>query len=131
MTKPELIKRWLFCPEGWAMTSCEEDVRVGGAFRWAWKGPDGNEAMLMRGVYKEVTPPERMVRTESFDMFGAPLGEQLAKIEFQQIGGRTRVTITVLYPTKAARDGMIASGMEHGVSTGYDRLEALLAETGK
>ncbi len=41
MSKPELLKTWLFGPDGWAMTVCEEDQRVGGAFRWEWSGPGG------------------------------------------------------------------------------------------
>ena len=28
MSKPELLKRWLFGPPGWEMTACEEDPRV-------------------------------------------------------------------------------------------------------
>ena len=39
---------------------------------------------------------------------------------------KTNLTVTVLYPTKEARDGAIASGMEHGVAAGYDRLEEML-----
>jgi uncharacterized protein YndB with AHSA1/START domain len=58
MSKPELLKRWLFGPPGWSMVVCEDDPRVGGAFRCAWRGPDGTE-MAMRGVYREVVPPER------------------------------------------------------------------------
>lgn len=34
--------------------------------RHVWRGPRGNE-MAMHGVYREVVPPERIVRTESFD----------------------------------------------------------------
>src|SRR6266850_5118132 len=64
MAKPELIQRWLYGPPGWSMVLCEDDLKVGGAFRWAWRGPDGAE-MAMRGVYREVVPPERIVRTES------------------------------------------------------------------
>src|SRR5262245_46480498 len=67
MSKTEFIKRWLFGPPGWTMTVCDDDVRVGGQFRWAWTGPDG-AAMAMHGTYKEVVAPERMVRTETFDM---------------------------------------------------------------
>lgn len=127
-TKPEFLKRWLFGPDGWTMTVCEDDVRVGGAFHWAWSGP-GGEVMSMRGVYREVVPPERMVRTESFE-FGceAQAGEQLGTLVFQEEAGKTYMTLTVLYPSKEARDGAIASGMEHGMSAGYDRLEAILAE---
>jgi len=129
MTKPELIKRWLFGPPGWTMTVCEDEVRVGGAFRWAWRGPNGEE-MSMRGVYREVVPPERIVRTESFE-FGcdAQAGEQIGTLVLTEQGGKTTLTLTVLYPSNEARDGAIASGMEHGVAAGYDRLDELLATT--
>jgi uncharacterized protein YndB with AHSA1/START domain len=127
MSKPELLKRWLFGPPGWAMTVCDDDVRVGGAFRWVWRGPDGQE-MALRGVYREVVPPERMVRTESFEFGCAPqAGEQVGTLVLTEKDGQTTLTLTVVYPSKEARDGAIASGMEHGVAAGYDRLDELFA----
>jgi uncharacterized protein YndB with AHSA1/START domain len=128
MSKPELLKRWLFGPPGWEMTVCDDDLRVGGKFRWAWRGPDGME-MAMHGVYREVVAPERMVRTETFD-FGCPsqAGEQLGTMVLTEKDGRTRMTLTVLYPSKEARDAAIASGMEQGMAAGYDRLEGILAD---
>src|SRR5262245_41312238 len=127
MAKPELLKRWLFGPPGWSWVSCEDDLRAGGAFRWAWRGPNG-EQMAMHGTYREVVPPERIVRTEAFD-FGCPsqAGEQLAKLVLTEQGGKTTLTITVLYPSKEARDGVIASGMDKGMAAGYDRLDEILA----
>ncbi|GMV96204.1 MAG: hypothetical protein AMXMBFR83_05720 [Phycisphaerae bacterium] len=128
MTRPELIRRWLFLPPGWTMTRCDEDVRVGGAYRWEWAGPDGGIAMSMGGVYREVVPHERLVRTEKFEFGCQPqAGEQLATMEFHEQGGVTLVKITVVYPSREARDAALASGMERGMSAGYDQLEALLA----
>ena len=126
MSRPELIKQWLFGPPGWTMTVCD-DLRVGGQFKWAWSGPDGME-MAMHGVYRDVTPPERIVRTEMFD-FGceAQSGEQLATMVLTEIFATTKLTLTVVYPSKEARDGALASGMEKGVAAGYDRLEEILA----
>lgn len=126
MSRPELIKQWLFGPPGWTMTVCDDDLRVGGQFKWAWRGPDGME-MAMHGVYRDVTPPERIVRTEMFD-FGceAQSGEQLATMVLTEISDTTKLTLTVLYPSKEARDGALASGMEKGVAAGYDRLEEIL-----
>src|SRR2546427_6606549 len=66
MTRPELLKRWLSGPPGWSMTDCASDLKVGGAFRNVWRGPDGTE-MAMRGIYRDIVPPERIVRTESFE----------------------------------------------------------------
>jgi hypothetical protein len=33
-----------------------------------------------------------------------------------------------VYPSVEARDGMVASGMERGMSEGYERLDEILAE---
>ncbi len=127
MSKPELLKRWLFGPPGWEMTVCDEDHRVGGEFHWMWRHVDGRE-MSMRGVYRELVPPERCVRTERFE-FGceAQMGEQLATLELKEFSGKTRMTLTVRYPSKEARDGALASGMEQGMAAGYDRLDRILA----
>ena len=130
MSKPELLRKWLFGPPGWAMTVCEDDLRVGGKFRWAWRGPNGEE-MSMTGVYREVVAPERVVRTESFEFGCAPqAGEQIAAVELAEKGDKTELTIRMLYPSKEARDGAVASGMEHGMAAGYDRLEEMLAAKG-
>ena len=128
MSKPELLKRWLFGPPGWVMTVCDDDPKVGGTFRWAWRGPNGEE-LVMTGGYREVVPPERVVRTETFTMVGGPpMDEQLATLVLAEKGDETHLTITLTYDSKEARDGAIASGMERGVAAGYDRLDELLAK---
>jgi uncharacterized protein YndB with AHSA1/START domain len=129
MSKPDLLKRWLPGPPGWSMVLCQQDWRVGGAFRYAWRGPDGTE-MAMRGVYREVVPPERVVRTESF-VFGGEVraGESLATLALSEQGDRTTLTLTVLFPSKEARDAAIASGMERGLAEGYDRLDEIFASS--
>ncbi len=127
MTTPEFIKRWLFGPPGWTMTACEDDLKVGGTFRWEWSGPDGT-GMAMRGVYREVVPPERVSRTESFEFGCAPQSsEQLATVVLTEQAHKTSLKLTVLYPTKEARDGAVASGMATGVGASYDRLDEMLA----
>ena len=126
MSRPELLKRWLAGPPGWEMTACEDDPRVGGTFRWAWTGP-GGALMSMSGVYHEVAPPERCVRTERFDIGCGPEGaEQLATLVLAEEGDATLLTITLLYQSKEARDGAVASGMEQGMAAGYDRLDEIL-----
>jgi uncharacterized protein YndB with AHSA1/START domain len=128
MAKPELLQRWLLGPPGWSMEVCENDLRVGGTFRHVWRRLDGQE-MAMHGVYREVVPPERVVRTESFE-FGcdAQAGEQVGTLVLTEQGEKTLLTLTVLYPSKEARDGAISSGMERGVAASYDRLAGVLAE---
>ena len=122
-TKPELLKRW-FGPRGWSLLVCEVDLRVGGGFRFVLRGPDGQE-MGMRGVYREIVPPERSVHMESFDDYP---GESQVTAVMVEAGGKTTLTVTVLYPSKEIRDAVIQSGMEHGAAESYDKLAELLAE---
>ncbi len=121
-TKPELLKRW-FGPRGWSMVVCEVDLKVGGAWRFVLRGPDGTE-MGMRGVYREIAPPERGVHTESFDDFP---GESVVTTVLVEDRGRTTMTATILYPSQEIRDAVIKSGMEHGAAETYDKLAELLA----
>src|SRR6266852_4394718 len=123
-TKPELLKRW-FGPRGWSLVVCEVDLKVGGGFRFVLRGPDGGE-MGMRGVYREIKPPERSVHMESFDDFP---GEAQVTTVFVEHGGKTTLTATVLSPSKEVRDAVIKSGMEHGAAESYDKLAELLAAT--
>lgn len=131
MTKPELVRRWIYAPEGWSMTVCEGDTKVGGTFRWAWDGPDGKPALAIWGVNRDVVPPERIVHTENMEIGdGIPLGELLATVTLVENGGKTTLVMTLLFPSKGARDGAIASGMERGVAAGYDRLDDILTTMG-
>lgn len=121
-SKPELLKRW-FGPRGWTLAVCEVDYRVGGGFRFVLRGPNGKE-MGMRGVYREIVPPERSAHMESCD--GYP-GETQVTGVFTEQEGETTLTVTVLCSSKEVRDAVIQSGMEHGAAEAYDRLAEFLA----
>jgi uncharacterized protein YndB with AHSA1/START domain len=124
-TKPELIKRWLGVMPGWSMAVCEVDLRVGGGFRYVWNGP-GDMVMGMRGAYREITPPERLVSTEVFDQPWYE-GEAVGTLVLTERDGRTTATTTVRYASRAVRDGVLKTPMASGVSAGYDSLDAVLA----
>jgi uncharacterized protein YndB with AHSA1/START domain len=124
-TKPELLKRWLGVRGGWSMVVCEVDLRVGGAYRFVWRGPDGAE-MGMGGVYREIVAPERLVATESFDDPWNP-GEAVDTTVLVEEGGKTTATTTVLYESEEIRDGVLESGMARGVAESYDMLAEYLA----
>jgi uncharacterized protein YndB with AHSA1/START domain len=126
-TKPDLVRRWLLGPPGWTMPVCEINLRVGGAYRYVWSKA-GAKDMGMGGVFREVTPPERLVATERFDESWYP-GDALDTTVFVEEGEVTRITITVLYESKEARDTARRSGMEHGMAAGYNRLEQELLAT--
>ncbi len=125
LTKPELLKRWFYGPDGWTLAVCQIDLRVGGRYRYVWK--KGTTEMGMGGVYKEIVPPERIVATGKFDEAWYP-GEEVVATVLVEKAGKTTVTQTVEYESREARDAVLASGAMAGVEMGYERLEKMLKE---
>ena len=123
-TRPQLVRRWLLGPPGWTMAVCEIHLRAGGTYRYELHGPEG-EVMGWGGVYREVVSPERLVATELFDQdwTGGGTVNTLVLAEHEQ---RTDLTLTILYTSKDARDGALASGMTIGMEAGYGLLDTLL-----
>jgi uncharacterized protein YndB with AHSA1/START domain len=121
-TNPEHVSQWMLGPSGWTMPVCEIDLRPGGAWHFVWRKSDGTE-MEMRGVYREVKPPERLVATESW---GGDWPETVNTLVLSEKDGLTTVTQTVLYPSKQARDRALGTGMKAGMSQSFDRLAEYL-----
>lgn len=125
-TRPELVRRWLLGPPGWTMPRCEIDLRVGGAYRYVWQSEADGAQMGVRGSFREVVAPERLVATERFDEAWYA-GEALVTTVFGAVDAHTRVTITIHYESREARDTASRSGMERGLAASHERLAALLA----
>jgi uncharacterized protein YndB with AHSA1/START domain len=125
MTKPEHVKQWWGrLGEGYSVPVCEIDLRPGGSWRFVNRHPKGEAAF--HGEYREVTPPSRLVFTEIFEQF--PDTVSVVTSELAEDCGKTRLTVTVQYPSVQVRDMVMASGMSKGAGISYDRLEDLLAE---
>lgn len=126
-TRPELLTRWLGVRGGWTFAICQVDLRVGGSYRFVWRGPGGAE-MGMVGVYREIARPDRLVATEKFDESWYE-GEALDTTTFVEQNGKTTATTTVRYASREVRDGVLKSPMERGVAESYDKLDEVLAST--
>jgi uncharacterized protein YndB with AHSA1/START domain len=122
-TRPELLTRW-YGAHGWDLVVCEVDLRVGGAWRFVWRGPDGSR-LGAGGTYVEITPPDRLVYTESFEDHWYP-GESLVSHAFTEHSGITTLTSTLRFASREVRDLVIRSPMDRGVAEGYERLDRLL-----
>ena len=122
-TDPELVVQWLG-PRRLTMKIETFDARTGGAYRYLHVDEDGTTYGFF-GAFHEVRPHERIVQTFTYD--GVPDGVSLETALFEDLGGRTRVTTTSVVDSMEARDGILASGMEGGLTEGYERLDELLA----
>jgi uncharacterized protein YndB with AHSA1/START domain len=120
-TNPEHLPNWLGTRRS-TMPVCEIDLRPGGAFRYVWRSEDGSE-MEIRGAYVEIDPPERLVSTESW---GGDWPETRDTLILTEEDGQTTITLTILYPSKEARDAALGTGMNEGVAESFDRLAEYL-----
>lgn len=62
-TTPEHLRHW-FAPKPWEITSCEVDLRPGGALSFTMRSPDGQEFPNTQ-CYLEVVPNRRLVTTDT------------------------------------------------------------------
>jgi uncharacterized protein YndB with AHSA1/START domain len=122
-TDPERIPRW-WGPRGTTTIVEEMDPREGGRWCYLMRDGDGGESRF-RGVYREVSPPERIVQTFEWD--GMPGHVSLETMELEDLGERTRAVNVSVFHLPEERDGMLASGMERGLNETYERLDELLA----
>jgi len=121
-TKGELFKRW-WVPKsfGLSLLSCELDVRVGGTYRLVFSHK-GSEPMAFHGRYIEVTPHSRLVWTnDEGDDGGA-----VTTVTLEEKGGKTRLVMHDLYPSKEALDAAIASGSTSGMPESLEQLDELV-----
>lgn len=122
-TKPELLRRWFTGPDGWALSVCEVDLRVDGAYRFVWSGETGE--MAVSGTYRAIQRPHVLVNTERFDQQWYP-GESLITTSYKSHPQGTELQISILYESSEARDTVLNSQTARGIVNSYDRLEEFL-----
>lgn len=93
-------------PEGFTVSFCEMDVRVGGEWRTCIKSPSGDE-YWNQGKYLEITKPSKLSFTYDDGTGKKQLGEgTIVTITFTPIGNKTEMKfIQTNFPTKELRDG--------------------------
>jgi uncharacterized protein YndB with AHSA1/START domain len=123
---PALFVQWIG-PAGYTNELPRYDFTSGGGYRMINVDGDGNR-FAFHGVFHVVRENEFAIQTFEFE--GMPDVVSLESITFTPlVGDRARVNIHAVYPTLEARDGIVASGMEHGVIEGYQKLDELVASS--
>ncbi|HET9010682.1 MAG TPA: SRPBCC family protein [Gemmatimonadaceae bacterium] len=119
---PALIAQW------WGrgnklVVEKHEPVRGG---RWRYVEHSDQGVHGFEGRYREVVPPERVVRTFEWD--GMPGHVIVESATLEDLGdGRTKLVSISLFHTTMERDGMMSSGMEGGMNEAYAALDRVLA----
>lgn len=126
--EPELMKRWLLGPDGWALTECEVATNVGDAYRYWWKPttadapPEMADGFGFDGALLASAPPHRAVTTEH--MTGTDYPSTRNELTLTPVEGGTLLSLVITYPSAEVRDMVLATGMTAGMETSYARLEA-------
>jgi uncharacterized protein YndB with AHSA1/START domain len=116
-SRPEHLARW-FGPRGFTLPGCDVDFRVGGAYRFVMRGPDGTDYPF-HGVYREIVAPSRLVFSAIIE--GGPPEELTTTVDFVEEAGKTRLTVRqTTPPTPHGR------GQEQGWSESLVKLADLL-----
>ena len=124
-TEADLYEQWVG-PDDLAMTVEKMDAFAGGSYRFLHER-DGH-VYAFHGVYHEVLTPERIIGTFEFDGLPETGHVIMGTTKFEDLGGgRSRIVHQSVFQSVNDRDGMVASGMERGVSQGYDKLDNMLA----
>ncbi len=142
-TDPNRLAQW-WGPRNFTNPVCRLDVRPGGAHRVVMRSPEGVDYPL-KGVYREVVQPERLVMTldcsehpaEWHDLVKPhrapgednPAGEMIETVTFDDVGGKTRLTVRIRCRSAAIRDALLNMGMTEGWSETLERLAEHLAKT--
>lgn len=122
-SQPELVKQWLG-PNGYDMVIDHYDFRTGGGYRYVHTNPEGSQ-FAFNGVFHVVRENEFAIQTFEYEDF--PDVVSIEALTFVDLGdGRTRLEIHSTYPSIETRDGMAQSGMEKGVTQGYERLDLIV-----
>jgi uncharacterized protein YndB with AHSA1/START domain len=124
-TSPDLFVQW-FLPTELKMEIEVMDCKTGGNYRHFHKHQNGMQ-FGFRGVFHEVTPAEKIVKTSEFEGLPQKMDAVLETTTFENIdNSKTKVTIHTVCPSSQFRDGMISNGMEQALDTGHKQLDKLL-----
>ena len=111
------------------MKVCEMDVRAGGAYRWRWRNDQDGKEMGFYGKFLDVIDLKKLIDEQFYepgDMGGSMTSEPMINSTvFEEIGGRTILTVTILFASREARDGAVASGMADGMEFNYRRIDEM------
>lgn len=129
-TRAELLERW-FAPAPLTTKTAHMGFREGGYWHYAMIDPEGNE-YWGRTDYETIEPTTRYTGRDAFtDASGAPNADMpAAKLEtmFEARGDETLVKTTIDYASPEDLQKVIDMGMEEGIASAYENLDAVIAK---
>lgn len=128
-SEPQHIARW-FGPKSISPVSRIDtfEFRVGGRWRYVTQPPGGAPAIVFHGTYKDIETPARIVNTFAVEGMYEENDLLTETHTFEARGEKTFYRAVANLGSLAARDAVVASGMETGARESLAQLDDLLAE---
>lgn len=116
-TTPEHLRHW-FAPKPWSISSCDLDLRPGGALNFVMRSPEGEEYPNTQ-CYLEVTPFERLILTDTLQGGYRPAAKPFftAVLELGRNGSGTRYKAIAIHGNGEARKQHEQMGFHDGWGT--------------
>jgi uncharacterized protein YndB with AHSA1/START domain len=126
-TTPEHLRQW-FAPKPWIITSCDIDLRPGGAINFTMRSPEGQEYPNTQS-YLDVTPFERLIMTDALLGGYRPSANPFftAVLELARNGNGTRYKAIAIHGNDETRKKHEEMGFHEGWGKCADQLAELLA----
>ena len=113
--RADLVKQWLG-PRGLEMDIEHWDFRTHGGYRYVHS--DDNGEYRFNGTFHKVRDNEFIIQTFEFE--GAPDMVNIEYMWFEDLGGGPHPAARPVHlPNTEARDALLSSGMEGGMTEGY------------
>lgn len=125
-TDAELIRKWLYGPDGWVMTECLYEARPGGLIRVGWADENGENGFHLTGEFIDLTLNERIEHVERMHL-PDPTPDNHIVTTFAAVDGGTLLTVRMTLPDADSREAMLATGMEEGMEASYARIDPMFA----
>jgi uncharacterized protein YndB with AHSA1/START domain len=123
-SSPEHLMRW-FGPPGYPLTLCEMDFRVGGRYRFALTGPDGQQHTPFGGEYLEIVPDRKIVYSGGFETPGAEAMTVTITFDEDEKSGQTTLTVHTLFASVAMKNEHLGMGYPQSWEAMLDQLGEL------
>jgi uncharacterized protein YndB with AHSA1/START domain len=121
-TDPKHLSRW-WGPDGFRTTTSAFDFKPGGVWRFVMHGPDGRD-YENRVTFDEIVEPE-LLRYHHGGGDGVEPVQFRTTVTFDDLGGKTRVTLRGVFPSTEERARVIK---EYGADKGLVQTLARLDE---
>ncbi|MGH6822007.1 MAG: SRPBCC domain-containing protein [Methylocella sp.] len=110
-TRPEHVRCW-WDAAGEPLTTCEIDLRLGGAFKFVTKG---HPEMPFAGTYREIESPDRLI----FEAMGST-----GRVVLLDVAGKTQMTVEIECRSAEQLDQFLKMGVDVGTAQTLDNLVA-------